>query len=96
MELVDGLGLRLLLGLLRSVGLGRRLGVLDAKGLSVPCTSNYSSLFPFECRRRKRDRCERELMIDIAHRNHTHVPPHSKQTLDTMHSSKDGPKQKKS
>jgi hypothetical protein len=44
MELVDGLGLRLLLGLLRWVEWGSRLGVLDARGLSVRCTSYNSQL----------------------------------------------------
>jgi len=42
MDLVDELGLKLLLELLRLVGLGSRLGVLDARGLSVQCTSHYS------------------------------------------------------
>jgi hypothetical protein len=44
MELVGGLGLKLLLGSLRLVGLGSRLGVLVARGLSVQRTSYYSQL----------------------------------------------------
>jgi hypothetical protein len=47
MDLVGGLGLKLLLGLLRWVGLGSRLGVLDARGLSVQRTSRYSQLSSF-------------------------------------------------
>ena len=58
MDLVGGLGLRLLLALLRWVGLGSRLGVLDAKGLSVQCTSNFSTVLLAHSRLDE-DRCER-------------------------------------
>jgi hypothetical protein len=44
MDLVGGLGLKLLLELLRWVRWGSKLGVLDARGLSVRCTSYYSQL----------------------------------------------------
>jgi len=44
MDLVGGLGLKLLLELLKWVGLGSRLGVLDARALSVRCTSNFSAV----------------------------------------------------
>ena len=92
MDLVGGLGLKLSLELLRWVGLGSRLGVPDARGLSVPCTFNQLSAFAYQ----KIGRWERKLIIDIDHKNHTLVPPHSKQKLDKMHSSNDEPKQKNS
>jgi hypothetical protein len=58
MELVGGLGLKLLLGSLRLVGLGSRLGVLVARGLSVRCTSNFSTVLLAHSRQ-DGDRCER-------------------------------------
>jgi hypothetical protein len=58
MDLVGGLGLKLLLGLLRWVGLGSRLDVLDAKELSVRCTSNFSTVLLAHSRQDE-DRCER-------------------------------------
>jgi hypothetical protein len=81
-------------GVVEVGGVGKQVRCSGCQGAF--CTMYVLQLSTFACGRREEDRYEGGLMIDIDHRNHTHVPPHYRQTLDKMHSSNDGPRQKKS